>query len=171
MEPNRFHLLLTVSLAGLVGFGAAHLISANDAVAYPSGVAVSYGANPIFSIGGVMDISSGSASVSPGVESTGNDIVITDVSLAGAASNGNCTYEGSVSLTDGSAVLAHYFVAYDSITDNGFDPTNYSYSSGIRVPDGSVLSVEGAITWEGLCGSSGNNAYVYYTLSGYYAEP
>ncbi len=54
MQDNRFQSTLVTVLA--IGFGAASAfaISSQTAQGYPVGVAVSYGANPVWSAGGVI---------------------------------------------------------------------------------------------------------------------
>ena len=81
MSDNRqgnYQPLLTTGLAIALGATLMTVVGSNDATAYPSG-AVSYGANPIVSVGG--SISSGDV-ISPITAPTGSDLIISDVFLS-----------------------------------------------------------------------------------------
>ncbi len=168
MTPGRFHLVLTVSLAGIIGFGASHLLSSNDAVAYPSGPTVSYGANPVFSYGGALGFSSsigGTQATTVTPSATGQDAIITDVVLTVAPTD-NCYATVDVAFTDSSSTLARFGVSQSHVhvASNGVLEANLG--SGIRVAEGETLTLTSTSRYTYSC-----SGYIFYTLSGYYAEP
>ena len=160
MIIDRYHLTLTVALAALVGFGAAHLLSSGDAVAYPSGAAVSYGADPVVSTGGVIDLSSPATAVL--TAPSDQALIVTDVVLT-LTRGGSTVCDQTVTLATGSGdVIAQFsVVGHGSINGNMAPYVAHAFSSGLPVPPGETLDL--------TAGTS--NCDVYYTLSGYYAQP
>ncbi len=170
MEPSRFHLLLTISLAGIVGFGAAHMLSASDAVAYPSGAVVSYGSNPVFSFGGSTAINGSSGatqtvSIPTTFSRTGYDFVITDIILTTTMS-ASCYSSIALELQDSSDTLGVFGMMSSDPHQQHSIPLVIPMGSGVRVADGESL------TWDiSTQYGYGCSTYLYYTFSGYYAEP
>jgi hypothetical protein len=164
---NRLHLFSTIGLALALGYTAAHLLFMEEAEAYPSGAAVSYGSNPVFSVGGTLDFVAGADS--PAVGSTGQDAIITDILMTPTVNNGNCVATTAVELADSSDSLAQFGVILSSLLNGGDIGEEIHLESGIRVPDGETLTLtsSGAIAHS----SCPTNITIYYTLSGYYAEP
>jgi hypothetical protein len=171
MSDNRqgnFQALLTTGLAMGLGATLMTVVGSNDATAYPSG-AVSYGANPVFSVGGSVvpgDV------VTPLIAPTGSDLIITDVYFSSSAvyysTSWNCAM--NLSLTDTSGNVVGNFRVSGS-GDNSAPPgvlVSESYNSGLRVSSGDSLiltaTTHSTSSYDCLAG-------VEYTLSGYHAEP
>ncbi len=170
MTPGRFHLVLTVSLAGIIGFGASHLLSSNDAVAYPSGPTVSYGANPVFSLGGYVTMSGstgGSSTDSLTLGHSGQEAVITDIVLTSSSSNGNPYYcTASLVLTDSTDTLAEFGVVWPNLESVAAPVVmDMDLGSGIRVQEGETLTLTAStrLAYNSYC----SGVWIHYTLSGW----
>ena len=146
MHSSRVQLGLMAAL--VVGLGFSLLPS--DAVGYPAGAAVSIGSNPVWSTGG--DMSSGDHTVVTAVDS---DLIITDVSLSSWRTQ---WWDLKLTLADGTQIASFAGEHLNTY------PLHRTFSSGLRVPQGSSLK----IVWAASHG--GSNDY-RYTLSGYYAQP
>ena len=72
MHTSRFQLSLIATLAVGLGFS----LSSSQAVGYPAGAAVSLGANPLWSHGGMSNASSAVIFTAP----ADKDMVLTDLS-------------------------------------------------------------------------------------------
>ena len=149
--------------AAIIGTGA--LLCA-PAFAIP-GPSVSYGANPIWSVGGDLSIT-GSDSVTINVAQTGQELIITDLVFTVATSSYNCMVIGTVELADSTSTLGSYSVRGARYGEGQGDSV-VSMSSGIRVQEGESLVVSTANVWESSCSTTATR--VHYSLSGYYAEP
>jgi hypothetical protein len=149
--------------AALIGTGA--LLCA-PAFAIP-GPSVSYGANPIWSVGGDLNIIS-SDSVTLNVAQTGQELIITDLVFTVATSEFSCMVLGTVELSDSTSTLASYSVRAARYGEGQADSA-ISMNSGIRVQEGESLVVSTANIWESSCSTTATR--VHYSLSGYYAEP
>ena len=167
-KQGNFQALLTTGLAMALGATLMTVAGSNEATAYPSG-AVSYGANPVFSVGG--SVSPGDV-ISPLTAPTGSDLIITDVYFSSSAYAywGSYTCAMNLSFTDTSGnVVGHYRVSGsgDNSAPSGVWVSE-SYNSGLRVSSGDSLILSAAThatsSYDCLAG-------VEYTLSGYYAEP
>ena len=150
---HSFH--VTVALA--IGFGAtlSFALSSATAVGYPTGPAVSMGANPVWAEGGEVDGSTISVLGAP----AGRDVVVTDVVL----SYYNSTCNSRVDLrTNTGEVLASFRLMQDHWYYGTAQPTRieHSFNSGLPIPSGETLIMQ---EWGGC--------NVAYTLSGYYAQP
>ena len=178
MSPDRFHLVLTVSLAGIIGFGAAHLLSSGDAEAYPSGAAVSYGSNPVFSFGDQLIIgryTGTPTSAAVFTAPTTHDAVITDVIItvaAHGAAGAECNTSGTLEFSDGTSTLAEFSVVHPAWAT--LVPPSHivaTMESGILLAAGSTLTatVTTGYWYDAKCW--GNNPTVSFTLAGYHAEP
>ena len=173
MQTSRFQLGLIATLAVGLGFS----LSSSDAVGYPSGPAVSFGTNPVFSVGGSVD---GSGSASIVTAPADQDIVVTDVHLQSYTTD-RCrrAHRSFLQIAGGSAVA--HFETSSAYSEGGFyDPVNssgslvnQSFGSGILVPAGETLQIETAQSWQysrSGCGYESNGG-VRYTVSGYHAQP
>ena len=143
MTESRFQTLCIVGLAFLLGF----VISAQPAVGYPAGAAVSTGTNPLWSQGG--ETSSGITISIPADPDF--DLIITDIVLT--SDHGNIerlTLSGSDGKIHGKFQLQTAYSMQRHIS--------HSYASGIRIPAGEALEIT----------ATGS---VYYSLSGYHAQP
>ena len=143
MTESRFHTLCIVCLAFLLGF----IVSAQPAVGYPTGATVSTGTNPLWSHGGEM--SSGTTISIPAAPDS--DLIITDIVLT--SDHGNIerlTLSGSDGKIHGKFQLQTAYSMQRHIS--------HSYASGIRIPAGEALEIT----------ATGS---VYYSLSGYHAQP
>ena len=167
-KQGNFQALLTTGLAMALGATLMTVVGSNEATAYPSG-AISFGANPVFSVGG---------SVSPGdvatplIAPTGSDLIITDVYFSSSAYAYYASYTCAMNLsfTDSSGnVLGNFRVSGsgDNSAPEGL-LVSESYNSGLRVSSGDSLiltaTTHSTSSYDCLAG-------VEYTLSGYHAEP
>ena len=157
MQTSRFQLGLIATLA--VGLGLS--LAPSDAVGYPAGAAVSYGANPVFSVGGHPGSSDTTTVLTAPSDQAA---IVTDLAITAIGYDGGMACTTTVTLLDpGGTNSAAYRVASNSGPyTSTFAPTSVvqSFSSGIAVAPGDTLriSVSGTCT-------------VSYTLSGYYAQP
>ena len=144
MSESQLKTIIIVALAFMLGLA----FSAQPAIGYPAGAAVSKGTNPIFSTGGQLS-SSGVETLSAPDDA---DLIITDIVLTndyGAID--------IVTMREGSGGPIHgkfQVMTYSSMERH----INHNYRSGIRIKAGDSLSIY----------SSGT---VYYSLSGYHAQP
>ncbi len=153
--------------AALVGSVA--LLGA-PALAIP-GPTVSYGANPVWSVGGDVGNAYAGGTASPSISVAGQDAVITDLVITHGRYD---YYEFAcfylLELSTSSGTLAKYYVQAESGSWTSLAPFSISMRSGIRVPDGETLTLTAT-------GEYSNNSSrclattIHYTLSGYYAEP
>jgi hypothetical protein len=157
---------------GFVGIGAlVSLVWTPTVGAYPAGAAVSTGSNPVVSIGGYVD---GSASVDLFLAPADQILVITDVALSLANAGASCEGAIGVTLTAGSVVRGAYGIGYTREGNSSYhtqsDPqVVHAYRSGLPVAPGETLTLATTTLWDDNC--SGSNLRVYYTVSGYHAQP
>jgi len=170
MNVDKFHLILTVALAGIVGFGAAHILGSADAIAYPTGSTVSYGSNPIVAMGG-GDGSYAAFSTTLATAPSDQQIIISDViiSTGWPALNQDCMSSVKIETSGGDVLASFVLVGVLEMTASyATQPSSIShaFSGGLPVPAGDDLIVSHASIDSAfrLCG-------IAYTLSGYYAEP
>ena len=171
MSSSAFQLSLVSGLSLALGLA----LSSKDAVSYPA-TAVSTGNNPVVSFGG--EVAGGTEDIVITAPAD-QDLVITDAILL-STTDSRCKRAHRTDLRlSGGDVLArmvtnspyidrHY---YGSVADTG--SAGFFLGSGIRVPAGDSLTMEVAQRWaygENCYGASGDYA-VYYTLSGYLAQP
>jgi len=142
MQTSRFQLGLMATLAVGLGFS----LASSDAIGYPAGAAVSYGSNPVWSVGGAP--SATETLTAP----EDQDMIITDVHF----SNTDAQWIKLEMYLSGATVAGF-------ISDGVYDRPEASFQSGIRVPAGESLSM----LFEAYYGLSS----VRYTVSGYYAQP
>ncbi len=141
MGTTRFQLSLITALAFALGLA----VSSKPATGYPTGPVVSYGANPLWTFGGATT----SANIFTSPED--QDMVITDLILT--MGNGG---EGMATLTASSgADLGRFHLQnYNSVGQH----VEHQFAGGIRIPTGESVTLSAETT-------------VYYSISGYYAQP
>ena len=146
MQTSRFQLGLVATLAIGLGFS----LSSSQAIGYPSGSAVSMGSNPVWAQGGNFSGGTAGYITAPADQ----DMVVTDILLSTRYS----LERANLTLEDGTNVGQAIIHGYDS--DRPATPLSHQFSSGIRIPAGTYLQINGS--WGGD---------VDYTFSGYYAQP
>ena len=131
----------------------------NSAQAIPNAQNISYGGNPVFSVGGVISNTSNTIITAPADQI----MVVTDVVLS--MNNNTCTSQ--VNFTDSAGTVVSSFKLYSKLRDSGYGATHvaptsiqHAFNSGIPVAALDTLT----IAESGSCS-------VAYTLSGYYAHP
>ncbi len=157
---NRLHFFTTIGLALALGFTAAHIISMKEAEAYPSGASVSYGSVPLVSAAGSVI----AASPVSGALTAPSDqaIVLTDVVLTPVRSSATvCQQNVFLSLGSGDVLGQYYLTSFYGISGAAAGQIQHSYSSGLVIPAGDTLDVQAGLS----------NCEVYFSISGYYAEP
>jgi|GEM_PF-6729251 len=162
---SRTNVLAVLVLTGLFS-------APSSAIPGPS---VSYGANPVWSMGGYLSDLSVDATVTPAVGVTGQDTIITGLVISAATgTTGSCFVTGVLSIEDSSSTLAMFGVSLSTGSSRVANESAFvaPLGSGIRLGEGESLSL--SIDW-----TSGNSSYCnsnygtqsFYTISGYYAEP
>ena len=149
--------------------GSFILLSA-PAFAIP-GPSVSYGANPVWSVGGDIGNAYDGGTASPNISVSGQDTVITDLIITHGRYDYfefACFYLLEMSTSSGT--LAKYYVQAESGTWTSLDPFSVSLRSGIRVPDGETLTMTATLEHSNNT-TRCQSTTIHYTLSGYYAEP
>ena len=163
-KKGNFQALLTTGLAMSLGATLMVVMSSSSATAYPSG-AVSFGANPVWSVGGNVSTSSDLLITAP----AGQNAILSDLVLTMYQNSDQC----ELTITNGAGDNLGEFRLHSNVID-GTTSTYYhartaatqpvsiqhTYSSGLSVEGGDSLY----LTETGTCGVS-------YSISGYYAEP
>ena len=135
------------------------------------GPTVSYGANPVWSVGGDMGNAYDGGTASPSISVAGQDTVITDLTITHGRYDYiefGCAY--FLELTTSTETIAKYSIQLVVGNWRPIEPFNFTMQSGIRVPDGETLTMTATFDYSGdqnRCQAS----TIHYTLSGYYAEP
>jgi len=175
MQTSRFQLGLIATLAVGLGFS----LASSEAIGYPAGSAISFGNNPVVSIGGTAY--AGEAAKILLTAPADQDLVITDVVLS-STSNLNCqrTHKTEISASSGD-VLGQFETAsgYTKTWGSGWGASSdgravsHSYNTGLRVAAGDTLLVgviqTGLYTVDG-CDAEDSHG-VRYSVSGYHAQP
>ena len=163
---HHLGLPLAVALASSLCLGQAN--------AYPTGGAVSFGANPVVSTGGTA------YSGSPVLLFTApadQDLVLTDVVLT-SFSQASCkrSHHTTLKLDSGDTVASFETNSsfakqyYDYVSSSGLS-VQQTFSAGLVVSAGSTLTIEVTQTNQfGTC-SSDTSYGVRYTISGYHTRP
>ena len=178
MQTSRFQLGLMATLAIGLGFS----LSSSDAVGYPAGAAVSMGSNPVWSTSGTMSVPWGSwaatmNTVSITTETSAHNLVITDVILAPVVDDNGCRETVKVVLTAGGEDIGTFvantpYVRNAANSSDGQSRAELRISSGLTVPvDGDLQISVGMLRADGGCSGSSRTTDLFYTLSGYYAQP
>jgi hypothetical protein len=164
MQTSRFQLGLVAALA----MGLGYTFSSAEAIGYPAGAAVSLGSNPVVSAGGQLV---GSASATPLTAPSDSSLVITSVILSASNTDSSCMANTTVSISDGTDVLARFAVGLGRLSSSY---SNYlpimvaNMPSGIHIPAGATLTMTSSQNYNSAC--SGGELNVEYTVSGYYAQ-
>jgi hypothetical protein len=140
------------------------------------GPSVSYGANPVWSVGGYISDLKVDATVTPAIGVTGQDTIITSIVISAATgTTGSCFVTGVLSIEDSNSTLAMFGISLSTGSDRLVNESAFvaPLGSGIRVGEGESLNL--SIDWTSYshasyCGSS-YGAQSLYTISGYYAAP
>ena len=144
VSNSRFQTLVIVALAFALGFA----VSSSPAIGYPAGATVSTGSNPIWSEGGLLR-NSGETKIVYAPDDA--DLIITDIILTNHYNNID-----TVTMTDSEGTVHGQFQV---LSYSGMDRhITHDYASGIRIPAGQFLRLN----------TTGD---VYYSLSGYHAQP
>jgi len=164
MQTSRFQLGLVATLAVGLGFS----LSSSQAIGYPAGAAVSYGANPILSVGGRVAGFSGHAE--PISAPADHILVLTDVVLTGAATSYDCRGQILVELSrsDTGATIGQFTLDVRTHNYSTTGVVDSHFSSGIAIPPGVALEIDTSLNYR-VCDET--LYHVDYTLSGYYAQP
>ena len=149
---------------------ALFLFQQPQAEALPSTPTISYGQNPIVTIGGsVADGENTTIFTAP----TDHDIIVTDLILTSFKSNMGCkaSHKSELVLSSGE-ILGHFetetgFYNGTHGGSSGFG-IQHNFQSGLRIPAGETLSlfVTQSNSYGGSCSPSG----IRYMISGYYAQ-
>ena len=171
MQTSRFQLGLIATLSA--GLGLA--LSSPMAIGYPAGSAISYGANPVWSAGGVIHGDGGVVLISAPSDQA---IVVTDINLSVTSNDASCTTALMVGIEDGSATsvdttdLGRFGLG---VNREGYSYTQYHpiYSahlgSGAKVAPSDNLQLFSDVLWNAYC--SPDEVSLNYMISGYYAQP
>ncbi len=170
MQTSRFQFELTTGLALCLGY----VLSSHEAIGYPAGAAVSFGSSPIRSFAGTVSMD-GSELLD--TIPTGQDFIVTDISLAGQSLDFDCMDLINVDLVTDTAVVASFSISTPYCTGAQCFPDEqsgiHSLRSGIRVPGGETLRIStsnhNTYTYHSCSGS--RNTRTRYTVSGYFAQP
>lgn len=179
MQTSRFQLGLIATLAVGLGFS----LSSSDAVGYPAGAAVSLGSNPVWSRSGSMSIPWGwwgdpMETIEIMVAPSDQSLVITDVVLSPVTSDGGCRETVKVVLNAGGEDIGTFvattpYLRNAANSSDGSARAELSLSSGLKAPVGTTVQLGAAsLEFDGACsGSSSRITDLFYTISGYYAQP
>ena len=165
MNNQQFQFALVAALS----LGLGYSIASKDAIGYPAGSAVSYGANPVVSTGG---------SITPGGTATlfeapaDHDIVVTDMAFDVEFTDQTCISMTRLSFTlaGSSTVLARRSVVTAFWGSDHWQTynVNTAMDSGVRVPAGETLQVAAESRYVDGCSDSSRG--LAYTVSGYLAQ-
>ena len=154
---------------------AAFAVGSAPAYAIP-GASVSYGANPVWSVGGYLSDLMTDARVIPAIGASGQDAIITDLVITGAtATTGTCFASGVITIEDSTSTLAMFGMNLSTGTDRLMQEAVFiaPLGAGIRIAEGETpsLSIDWTVYSNASYCSSSLGSQIIYTLSGYYAEP
>ena len=172
MEANGWKMMAVAGFAALGGMVWCQVMAPRVAVGYPSGPAVSYGNNPVFSVGGSIDMYTGGTDL-PGVEQPGQDMIVTDITVSSSSEGAGCLSSGYLQLKNSAGdALADIAITTPSYRweHSFYEPVVARFASGVRIPDGDSLTIYVTSRYN-HSDCSLVQGHVHYTLSGYYAEP
>ena len=139
--------------------GAVFATSLKSAAAFPQGPSVSYGSNPVLSVGGSISSAGTTLFTAPSDQM----IVISDLLLT--MNNHNCSSTINLVTSSGDTLatvdLLSYFNAFQHYSRTNSQPTSiqHSFRSGLPISPGDSIE----IVESGGCD-------VAYTVSGYYSH-
>lgn len=169
MSIPNVQLFTIVGLAAGLGATLTMALQAKTAVGYPAGASVSAGSNPVVSAGGHFD---GPGLASPLSATADQALIITDVILSASDVDTDCLASTSVTITDGTSVLAQFSVgvSFDSRSYDNWSPQlNAQLGSGIRIAPGRTMEIQATERYQRYCNDGGLD--IDWTVSGYYAQP
>jgi hypothetical protein len=158
--------LLTGAIGLGLGIGLAVAVVPRVATGYPA-TAVSTGANPVVSAGGLISVDSSETAISA---DTGQDVVITDLVMGITNTYSyycEANFQVSATLADGT-VVGRFAVGMPNLDQSQLRNEIVSFRSGLRVPAGDSLTLSLTAPWRD-CGDSYYT--LNYTVSGYQAQP
>jgi len=165
MQTSHFQFGLIATLAVGLGFS----LASSDAVGYPAGSAVSYGANPLFAVGGAI----AGTDVDTVLTAPSDQLmVVTDLIVTAWDEADTCTGHSSIEFTVDGVLVASFdaglyrpaanYSSYQSVVD-------LDLRSGIPVGVGKALVIESSQISQAYC--SGSDIEFRYTITGYYSQP
>jgi hypothetical protein len=143
---------------------------ATPAHAYPAGVAISTGTNPVRSAAGRLELGTTGTATDVIAAPADQDLVLTDISLGLTFRSSANYYSGYAELEGSDGVLyGVYTLAGGRLYDGApSGSTQFSGVSGIRIPAGVSIT----LNWVFAYASTGEANYHFtYTLAGYLAQP
>ncbi len=169
MQTSHVQIGLIASLA----LGLGYTLSSTQAVGYPASSAISYGANPVWSAAGRLVHEDAPVLISVPSD---QDLIVTDVQLgmSDQDSDFNCMTKWTIDLLDGDDSFGTWAMQqYRHYSDGdswtpGVDHIDSNYTSGLRIPAGTALTLTASKLYEMDC--TGDN-FVHYNISGYYTQP
>jgi len=162
MPSSNYQTTLTAALALGLGFVLSGALGSNDAVGYPAGPTVSYGSNPIESVGGT--VTTGAATVF--TASADAPFIVKDVVISIGTSGGMCLERVYLENGPAATLTAQFTLSADGDEDGHSDDSatstgvSQSYVTGIVVPAGQSMTIRRS----GSCGT------MSYSLAGYHAH-
>ena len=149
MQTSRFQLGLIATLAVGLGFS----LTSSQAIGYPAGVAVSHGSNPVWNVAGTFTGTGGTT-----VYTSSGHAIITDVLISVSDDR---PADVTMRLDDGTEIGRFLIHGASSSYNESYPQVSvaHTFSGGLVVPEGSSLQM------------TSSRGTVYYTLSGYYAQP
>jgi hypothetical protein len=164
-----------VALISCLSLGLGYSLSSSMAQGYPAGPTVSYGLNPVVSIGGTAYSGETKALLTAPID---HDLVVTDVVLSSSTSITCKRTHKSEFLSSGGAVLGQFETSsatsrqYSDWESSDGSSVQHRFGSGLRVPAGESLSFAVVQTGQNgpYCPSEAGYG-VRYAVSGYYANP
>lgn len=179
MSTTRFHLVLTTSLATVLGGMSVLALQSGDAIGYPAGSVVSTGSNPVVSGGTSLAVPYyGSVSTIELITAPADqDLVVTDLILQPGTDRMSCLEQWDAHVTVESQTLAQFllvtpFYYSGSYISNTHHGDQIHLVSGLRVPAGqsAELQVERNRSDGSYCYDT-RVASVAVTWTGYLAQP
>jgi hypothetical protein len=167
MSISRFHLVLTTSLAVVLGGTLTQILGSAIAEGYPTGTVISTGHNPVVAQGGHLNYSGDEHTVF--TAPSDQNIVLTDVVLTGGNTNYDCRGQSRVTLQLASGlVLGVFAVDQRAAQQSQTGSIVAHYDSGLPVPAGDSVLIRTDGNYAS-CGSTYH--FVDYSISGYLAQP
>ncbi len=167
MSISRFHLVLTTSLAGMLGVTLSQVLWPATAIGYPTGTVISTGSNPLVAQGGRLSYSGDEHTLF--TAPTDQNIVLTDVLLTGGLTNYDCRGQSRITLkTASDHVLGIFAVDQRAAETSQTGIILAHYESGLTVPAGESVLIRTDGNYQS-CGTT--HHYVDYSISGYLAQP
>jgi hypothetical protein len=167
MPISRFHLVLTTSLAIVLGVNLGHILLPATAIGYPTGTVISTGSNPVVAQGGHLAYHDDEHTLF--TAPADQNIVLTDVVLTGGNTTYDCRGQSRVTLkTSSELVLGIFAVDQRASVSSQTGIIVVHYESGLPVPAGESVLIR---TDGNYASCPASYHYVDYSISGYLAQP